>query len=484
MFGRNGKKSEPIPSNDVFPSIDFDAIRKKLRLEVRGLENGKAGYPNADATGFDPVEQDIIAAVEDLRSRGLGEAAEHGRVYRERIASGDTVGPGIRQIVNETTSNYLAEVKIWDTQLNAALDDLDRSEVDLAQFKQENKLNREAYETGGLLKWMALCSVIIVLESMLNGILFSGVSTMGLIGGASIALIVSVVNVGLSSVSGHLYRYKNHVKFFWRLIGWISILLGAALAAFFNLLIGHFRDFAEIASLDDVGSLNDAAGKAFERLFAGDVLMQSLDAWLLTGLGLLIAAFAGWKAYASLDPYPRYSGISNTFNTKRDEWQDQREEMFEALKETRDEATDKLNDEYGKVRESFRNIAAAHQGIAALQSRRRIFLQECNTVANRLLAVYRDANRRARAAPEPAYWQDSFGFPVPEEIPLPSPPGPEGMERLADIVEEAVEKIHRACEEAMTSFPDARGGRRWAADLAEAEILGAAGRVTGCGSVR
>ena len=454
MFGRNKKQHHgaSLPG-EVFPSVDLDAIRKQLRLEVRGLENGRAGYPDSDAAEFDPVEHEIAAAVDALRRQGLARAAEHEQVYRERITAGDAIGPGIRQIANGTEIAFRREVDARRSRLKDALGDLHRSEADLAQFKQDNNLNREAYETGGLWKWAAICVVIVLLESIMNGFFFADANVAGLAGGTITALVISIVNVGAVSLAGHACRQKNHAKFLRRFAGWLSLIVGAGLATFINFLVGHFRDLTATVPWDE------AAGAAFGRVVAGHVQMQSLDAWLLTGFGLLIAAFAGWKAYGAVDPYPGYGRVSDNFAKKRGEWQDLKEETLDALIETRDRAVADLEDECGELRNGFNTAQSARAGLLSLTSRRRNFLLECDQVAGNLLAVYRDANRKARTTPEPTYFRQSFGFPAEAEPVEPASPSPEAAQWSAGLVEEAVERIHQACQSAMDSISDDRNSR-------------------------
>ena len=240
---------------------------------------------------------------------------------------------------------------------------------------------------------------------------------------------------------------KNHVKFLRRFAGWISVIIGSGLAVFINFLVGHFRDLTATVPW------NEAAGAAFRRVVAGHVQMQSLDAWLLTGFGLLIAAFAGWKAYGAADPYPGYCRVSDNFTRKRSEWQDLKEETLDALIETRDKAVADLEDECGELRNGFDTAQSARAGILNLAGRRRDFLRECDQAARDLLGVYRDANRKARAMPEPAYFQRPFGFP-PEEGPV--EPVPEAPQQPPGLVEEAVERIHWACQSAMDAIGDDR----------------------------
>ncbi len=452
MFDVSKKQeNRPSLSGEIFPLVDLDLIGKQLRLEVRGLENGLAGHPDNTATEFDPVERKIIAAVSQLRRQGLENAREHERVYRERIAAGNAIGPGIGQIANEAELHFQREVDAWRGRLNAARKDLHGSEADLAQFKLENDLNRTAYETGGLWKWAAICAVIVLVESIMNGAFFAEANVAGLAGGTITALVISIVNVGAASITGHAFRQKNHAQLRRRLVGWLSLIIGTGLAAFINFLVGHFRDLTAIVPW------NEAAGEAFRRVVTGHVQMQSLDAWLLTGLGLLFAAFAGWKAYGAVDPYPGYSRVSDHFTGKRREWQDLKEETLGALIDTRDKAVTDLEDTCGKLRNNFDSAQNARSGLLDLAGRRREFLRECDRVTGDLLEVYRNANRKARTVPEPE-WQ-SFNFPAEEE---PAPPSPDPAQQPAGLMEEMEEvvgRIHRTCQIAMDSFGDERGGR-------------------------
>lgn len=456
MFGRNRKqKSRAALSSDVFPPVDFDALRKSLRLEARGLENGRAGYPDSSASEPDTVEREIVAAVESLRRQGLREAAEHERVYRERIAAGHSGGPEIRQVVNETETDFRRDVDIGRGQLNDARADLHRSEADLEQFKQDNNLSRSAHESGGWLKWVAICMVVVLVESVFNGVLFARTNTAGLLGGTIVALGISVVNVGMASVAGHSYRFKNHIRFWLKVTGWIFMLSLTAFAILFNFFIGHLRD-----SMSEL-PLEKAAGAAVENVISGNPLMQSLDAWLLTGLGLLIAAIAGWKAYDARDPYPGYSRVSEHFIRKRESWRDLREDTFGSLIETRDKAAADLKDEYDKVRERFDTARSARQGFLDLLGRRRDFLRECDRAAGNLLAVYRDANRRARNIPEPDCFRRPFQFdPVEEPAEPERLDSEEDMRRAAELVEQAVERVHEVCQSAMDAFGDDRANSR------------------------
>ncbi len=302
------------------------------------------------------------------------------------------------------------------------------------------------------MKWFAICVIIVLVESVMNGVFFADANVAGLAGGTMTALAISVMNVGAASLAGHAFRQKNHVKVSRRLTGWLALIVATGLAAFINFLVGHFRDLASTIPW------SEAAGAAFGRVVAGHIQMQSLDAWLLTGFGLLIAAIAVWKAYGALDPYPGYSRVLDNFTRRRNEWQDLKEETLDVLIETRDKAITDLKDECDVRRNRFDAAQKAWTGFLDLMSRRRDFLKECDRAASNLLTVYRDANRKARSTPEPGYFRLPFGFSPEEEPVKPPPPGPANPDPT-DLVKEAVERIHQACQSAMDAIGDDRNNR-------------------------
>ena len=434
-------------SNEIFPSIDLETLKGELRLETRGLKNGRANLPDHDATDLDQVEREIVQTVKHIRQESLKETAGRERIYRERITGADRQGLRIGQIANDAEINFRKEVSRRHSQLEVAIDDRNESEADLLQFREDNRLHRTVYETGGLLKWVALVIAIIIAESLMNGVFFAESHDLAVLGGIMTAFGISLLNVGVASIAGHAFRQKNHVVFLQQCAGWLALFFGILIALFINFLVGHFRDLTE-----KVG-WNTAAGEAFERVVTLNLQMQDHEAWLLTGIGLLIAIVSIWKAYVAFDPYPGYSRVSNRFLIKRNELQDLRDETLEVLSQTREEATNSLNEEHKFIHASFGQAQIAYEELKALVGwRRHAFLQECEQGVGYLLSVYRDANRKVRTAPEPGYWGQEFHLP-PELEPHEPPALPTEAVRQADgIVKAALERIHKMCQEAIGSI--------------------------------
>ena len=443
------RKGLKFPPNEVFPVIDVDRISKQLGVDEKGIRNGRNNIPENSRPSFDATEKIIVDEVAKVRRKGLSRFGDNVQVYRDRIGRIEGIGAGIREAADSAEINFRAEISARRDQLNDVRKDFNEARDELKNFQERNRIFRAPYQYKGVLQWWAISIIILALETALNGVFFSEAHVKGLIGGATIALVISVVNIGVATISGHFFRDVNHVKFGRKLIGFVSLIIGLSIAVVGNFSVGHFRDAAIDAPLEQ------APGVVFERLASGQYLMESLDAWLLIALGLLIAAVAGWKAYTITDPYPGYGRVGQKYYQKRQEWRDLQEETLTVLKDTRDYATQRLKQHQDEAQSDINNAGAAYQGLIALQSERASFLRDCDAGADHLLKIYREANEQTRETPAPAYFLESFRFP-PEQDPVPpGPPDREAMKRFREMVDQAVDRIHEECSKALSSFENA-----------------------------
>ena len=180
--------------------------------------------------------------------------------------------------------------------------------------------------------------------------------------------------------------------------------------------------------------------------------MESLEAWLLALTGILIAAIASWKAYTAIDPYPGYGRVGKKFSEKEQEWLELRDETLEAIKDTRNKATQELDRRREDGQSDIDNARSAYQAMIALQNSRDAFLQDCDASANNLLTVYREANRQARETRPPVHFSETFRFPPEGELEPPSEPDGEAIERFRQTVDDAIARIHAECDKAISSF--------------------------------
>ena len=439
-------KKPEYPPNEVFPAIDRDQIAKDLDIATTGARNGRNDMPESSRTDLDVTENAVVNRIEEIRREGLSRFSEQVRVYRERIGRIEIIGPGIRQAADTAEIDFRREIAASRERLEDMRKHFREIRDERNKFQEKNRLDRAEHPFRGGWQWWLTTVLIVVIESALNGVFFSGAHVRGLAGGVTVALVISIVNIGAATIAGHLFRNVNHIHLGRKIIGVLTFIVGMFVAIFGNFLVGHFRDAAIESPLERT------PGIVFERLASGQYLMESLDAWLLAALGILIATFAGWKAYTMTDPYPGYGSVGQKFVDAREELRDFHEETLKILTNTRNAATKELNRNWDDAQSVINNAVSAYQNLIELHGRRVSFLRECDTAVNHLLTMYREANRQARETPAPAYFSGTFRFQPETDLEPPGRPDAEAMQQFRNTVSEAVERIREECSNAILSF--------------------------------
>ena len=442
-----------LSPNEIFPSIDLDQISRELHLESEGVSDGRKDHPHSLSKDLDAQENRIVAEIEKIRRYGLSRFEDHQRVYRERLGSVDGIDNNIRDAVRKMEIDFKAEILRRHADLQDASEDFHKVENELGVFRENNRIGRTAHSYKGFWPWLAVTLVIVLIESAFNGVFFADANVMGIAGGTLIALAISVINVASASLFGSLFRYANHIHVLKKIFGSLMMICGIALALSGNYFVGLVRDAAETVSVAE------APGIVIERIADGQYLMESLDAWLLAALGIVVATIAGWKSYTVTDPYPGYGRVWKKFINKRDELRDIHEETINELIKKRDEAIEELRHQRDEAEGRIENATAAYQGLVALEGKLVPFLKECDDAANRLITIYRDANRKVRTTPEPAYFSDSFAFRyAPRMEPSETathPPDDEAIARFHKLVETAINGIGDECGNAIEECSNA-----------------------------
>jgi hypothetical protein len=180
--------------------------------------------------------------------------------------------------------------------------------------------------------------------------------------------------------------------------------------------------------------------------------------WLLVALGVLVSFAAFLKAYHAEDPYPGYGHVYRTLSAARDTYHEQVEAAVHQLIALRDQAIEELRDASEMVNTSISEAVDALYGQNSLKAHLEAFLGQCDLKVNRLLSIYRDANKGARAAPPPAHFQLAYAFDRflgadPAVVDAPRHGDAETERRqVTVIVGEAVEAIFAECDTSITAY--------------------------------
>lgn len=392
------------------------------QMQKDGAAEGSANRPTSSATSPDMHEVQAITtaklciAAEEASfadalvgtERQSSEIAQRVEALEASCSSHlghDLVESAFRSSLVKNEHNLVSSCAV-EMEVRAALNG----------FKSRNEIKDPASYPEDALFHLSLLILFIVIETGVNAIFYEG--STGLLGGATVALGVSVMNMGVAALLGSLFRYANLPELKHKLVGYGSLLGFVLLGGLLNLIFATFRVQYQIMQIRIVDEgLSDASTPmllgAFKSAFsdASSVFLFNFPPidfmsfiMLFIGVGCSIMAF--WKGYTIDDKHPGYGSMDRAHKKAEKAFRDAKDRSFaEAETEVR-----KMADDIEKLRDQIvseqRNASALK---AQAQSVHATFSSVVKTIQgelNLVIETYRAANRATRATSAPQYFAD------------------------------------------------------------------------------
>lgn len=410
-----------LPSTQVFPPVDVESVARQLRLDERGSEQGSQNIPSCDAEVPDTVESSIAAEVERFGRKAHEEYLTQRDLYEGRIRRA-LIHADQRMTVEaagqSVIKDFRAEVSNDLDQLYNLREEVVGREAEYQSFRRRHGLTRLPRLRSSREKafmWLLL-TLFLLLESVLNGNFFAEGSEAGLVGGVLQAFVLSVLNIGGSVLYARfgLPLLLHHDRQ-WRLVGVLALVIFSTWLLGLNLSIGHFRDlFIE-------GSGNVAMQSLLARLSDSPLLHRDVQSSLLVVFGIALGLLAVIDTRAMRDPYPGYEELGSRMQKAIATYADARERCLSNIQRLRDEAVENMSEAIRMMRDAGYEKELAVEGRSRLHQTYVAYLDHLALVHQRLVGRYRDANRRARTTPPPAFFRHAASPPMlPSVEPLPS----------------------------------------------------------------
>lgn len=451
MFG-----TDPfIPTSNIFPRIDTNRLKKKLDLEKKGKNRGVKELPPSDITSLDSVENEIIDSVRSLRDICYREYNDHKEVYNERQTRVTTASTELESSATKAPSKFKGISQGLETHLQESTVRLTECADWKKKFRIKHQIDRACHHyNSNRIIWLALAMIMVFVESILNGYLFAQKNQFGLLGGGFAALLISVTNVGFSSLIGFYSRFINHVNVMLKIFSLVLLLGWAVIVIVFNFGVAHFRD-GMVENL----SWNDAAIKAVERIYQTPFELSSIESWILVLIGCLISVIAMLKGYYADDPYPGYGNVERELDKARNNFESIYESAIHELMNTKDQMVEDLKEAEETLRNDTNNLIDGLFGNTSLNAQFEVQLKHCDDVAHTLLKLYRDSNSENRTTPPPKHFTVEFKF---EKIDIPKTNEisleklKQGLDHIEELIKKSVEEINYMLEVSIENFPSAR----------------------------
>ncbi len=383
-----------------FPALDNDDLVHQYMVLDKAITAGRQNSPDESSQALDSNELSFHHNIETIAIQSTLKVGESTRALRDSI---DTLSIAEQSIaIEKVLEGFDGEVQASLTPQLTEIDgcrvDAITAEKDLAEFKKENNLRRTATYPDSSIWTFGILLVALCVESLFNGLFFAKGNDLGLVGGVSIAFIISFLNISFGFASGYLVlRNFNHLSVVRKYLGLIFFLFLIFLSFVFNILIAHYR---EALSIDP----DNATTLAVESFRGGILAVSDVESWLLFLVGSIFYVIAAYKGYQFDDPYPGYGKISRLKNHTLGELDDFRQQLIEEVDDIHNECLVKVDSDFKTIKQKQQQL---NSYISAFEHQISIYsshIQNLYSNLNYIITVYREKNSGEREAPRPKYF--------------------------------------------------------------------------------
>lgn len=414
-----------------------------LQSEFRSRAQKEAGMmrPPSQATDLDDNEAQLLASankhVSDenyLFEQALIEAGRTATENRTKLAA---MRSRTEQILGDTS----LEGKL-ESQLSADRGALERTterrlrvEAEYNWFRARNGIVEEAVYPDSRIHHFGLVSVIFLAEAIANAFFYRNQG--GLLGGFMVAVVISVLNLGLATILGWAFRYKNLSAPLMRATGWAAITFFVVSTVFFGALFASFRsEYQLLADPGDPTQLISAFGKAWPLalgIFNFRFHFIDIFSFLLFWVSLLISCMACWKGYTSDDKHPGYSDKDRVLKGAISEQLAAEQDARARISAQLERAQGEVESVMAEPKNMLDSLAGRDATLRQLRSELLLRVQRIADDFKLVIQSYRQANVAIRTTPPPSYFQE-----LPQLTPALSENSYEDMRRqLAEIAADA-----------------------------------------------
>lgn len=356
-------------------------------------------------------------------------AEERDEVQRRASIDLDTDFP--ERILSQTRSDLYGTTLNIREERGAAIEELRRALMTLKRIKVFNGVTREPrYSRKPTLIWL-LVVFFLVVETAANGAILADIAPNGLIGGWSLAFIVSAVNVMIGVMAGvFLPRlWGRYGKSRFRRL--LAVLMGV-LALLGVLMVNFAVSFVRTHGVDTITT--DLAG-----YWNGELQPQNLEALGLLVFGVAIALLAALKFSAVYDPIPGLQNAHQDVVRLQDRIREIDQQSPKQLQEQAEIGAERLEEALEAAHE---RIVDFRQSLARSLSKRSNY----ENGGKRIVLVHEQCAERRRSELKstcpvvPSYWATSapdFSFALPSMFTL------DTAEERQKTLEAALEDIRK-----------------------------------------
>lgn len=443
-----------------YVELDCEQWIRDNEIREEGRKNGEREFPPSEAVRPDEMYTKIRAWVNQRGKDCKAAVSKYLDGLRHNLELESKHGKApiqdkVNGLKNEGITKLTDQARIDRSVLTQREREARESQKALESFKKKANLERvaEYFERDTWYLWLI---GIVVIEAVANAMMLADVQERGLLGAIAIMLAIGVVNTCiLAALIGEGRRQMNSVRPWSMVRGWLLVVGGVTGMAFWNLLVGHFRDSmvavaTQAADADSLGEL--LADDTIERFLKNPMGLEEMLSWVLAVIGTGCCVFAATKWLNRDDEYPGYGKVHRVATEHLEELEQEVEIRRQDLKDIYTTYVEKIRDS----RRSEENKKGNHRLITdtakRIQGQFTMQLRQYQDHLDFIIAAYRSENEKARTTPPPAFFAKRIT--IDQEI-LKAPPWVDFQPPDNDGIWEA---FRQAEEEVRKAYTDARDG--------------------------
>ncbi len=404
-------RSTGTPTDRLFADwdlISYEQLLEHFDVKQKATKRGINNAPASAATTPDDFHNSLSIRYQKLIATRVKEISSRFEGLETRadkaLESINFLNDAKTQFTNQL-DNQLESYGPIITDVNSRVRSL-KQEVN--EFKAHNNLTRDASYPDSRLWFYFLLLALLGFESVINGTLFASGSAQGILGGWSIAVLISAVNVVFGFMVGAFWgkqAWSIHQPM--KAIGVIGFMFWGAFTAVFNLSVGHIRSIYEEGNIGDSSPWTEG----FINFLNNPIGLVDFTSWVLVFIGILFALIALFDGIRIDDKYPGYGAlvrklkdVQAELHQEVDDLKESASELYDHYLNTGDTAIKKLGQDSVELREGHDFIKERVHNE---------YPKYCSYYSDnfrRLIGSYRNYNLEARSDEAPAYFKDDIPF--------------------------------------------------------------------------
>lgn len=409
FFKFGASRGNVAASTLQFQSIDIDGTSKRLRLGARAKESCQRDLPASDSQSFDAVEQEIANEIEYEVKKDFDRYLENQKTYVDRAGSLaiQSLVIQIGTIATGAITDFAKCTHSGSNELYLLKKDLVETEQELERFRSRHRLERPARNLGPKALKYGFLALILLGESIANGLFLQKGSSLGLLGGIGEAMIIAFINVTIGIIAGsRAAPWVTHRNWLGKIAAVLTIVGLSAGAIAFNLFVAHYRIAMGVDPFE-------AAHLAIDNFRADPTAISDAQSLMLFGIGLIFSLAAAADGWIMNDPYPGYGRVTLEHRDAADFYTEQKAELLaelEQIKQRAEEAMEECIRDINARQGEYDNILMKSQSLQAAMAQH---FDHLISAANTLLRIYRGENLKCRKTPPPPRFDQSWTYQKP-----------------------------------------------------------------------